>query len=127
MRISDWSSDVCSSDLAIGYDAHVIFLGNVGAFLDQQATNLLALGPSLVRDQLHAQDLGRKLTYFIDGTGQLDAAALATATRVNLGLDHPARSAALFSRRVGLVHRSEERRGGTGCVRTGKFRWSTVK
>ena len=74
---------------AIGDDANVVFLLDIGAFLDKQATHLLALGAGLMRDQLHAQDLGGELAHLIDRTRQLHAAALAPAARVNLGLHHP--------------------------------------
>ena len=44
----------------VKHDAEVELAINGGSCLDQQALHLLALGPGLVRDQLHAEDgLGR--------------------------------------------------------------------
>jgi hypothetical protein len=42
---------------AVGQRGDVVFLLDVGAFLDQQAAHLLAFGAGLVGDQLHAEDL----------------------------------------------------------------------
>ena len=43
-------------------DGDVVLLLDVGAFLDQQAAHLLALGPGLVGLELHAEDLpGQRL------------------------------------------------------------------
>ena len=52
-------------------------------------TDLLAFRTGLVRDQLHAEDLAGVFANFFERGCDLDATALATATSVNLGLDHP--------------------------------------
>src|SRR3546814_13085459 len=96
MRISDWSSDVCSSDLRaldtiertrrcdIGErDPHVLIVGERA--LDHR------LQPGIAED-------------------------VAIAERGQAGL---ARAEIGVARR-----RSEERRGGKGCVSTGRSRWS---
>src|SRR5574343_483253 len=74
---------------AIGQRGNVVFMLDVGAFFDQQVTNLLAFRAGLVRDQLHTEDLAGVFANFFERGGNLDTAALATATGVNLGLDHP--------------------------------------
>ncbi len=74
---------------AIGQRGTVIFVADVGAFLDQQVTDLLAGRAGLVRDQLHAENLVRVLAHLLERFRYLDTTALATAAGVNLGLDHP--------------------------------------
>src|SRR3546814_7514656 len=46
MRISDWSSDVCSSDLEIHRHPYITF-DIEGTGLDEHATAALALGPAV--------------------------------------------------------------------------------
>ena len=75
--------------------ADVELLADVGAFLDQQPPHLLALGTGLVRDELHAEDLAGERAHFVDRARELDAAALAAATGVDLRLHDPDRSAQL--------------------------------
>jgi hypothetical protein len=58
-----------------------------------------------VRLELHAQDLAGHALDVVDGLGHLDAAALAAATGVDLGLDHPHRAAELLGGFHGLLHR----------------------
>src|SRR5690606_7016874 len=72
---------------AIGHDGQVVFLLDIGAFLDVQAANLLAFGAGLVRDQLHAQNLAGQGPDFVEGLGDLHAAALAPPAGVDLRLD----------------------------------------
>src|SRR5690606_7475723 len=76
---------------AVGHQRHVVFLLDVGAFLDVQAAHLLALGAGLVRHELHAQDFRSQLANVVERTGQLDAASLAAPAGVNLRLDDPYR------------------------------------
>src|SRR5574343_367760 len=73
----------------VGQRGNVVFVLDVSAFFDQQATNLLAFRAGLVRDQLHAEDLAGVFANFFQRGCDLDATALATATGVDLGLDHP--------------------------------------
>ncbi|MNN12826.1 hypothetical protein D3C81_1258340 [compost metagenome] len=90
---------------AVHHQRNVQFLLDVGAFFDQQAVDLLAFRTGLVRHQLHAQDVrGIGLDVF-DALGNLDAAALAAATCVDLRLDNPHRAAELFCGLQGLVNR----------------------
>src|SRR3546814_11459664 len=97
MRISDWSSDVCSSDLKMAMLAEV----GLGALVREPRADLgasLLLGPPPG----------------IPGVGQgalLGPHGVETRGRVQQDdLGH-------------AMGRSEERRGGKGCVRTCRYRW----
>src|SRR3546814_13752142 len=98
MRISDWSSDVCSSDLATEREEikRTIF-ANVGALLAQDA--ILASNTSSIPITRLAQ------------------AAPDASRFVGVHFFNPVPVMA-------LVERSEERRVGTECVRTCRSRWS---
>src|SRR3546814_14602972 len=97
MRISDWSSDVCSSDLVRpGIDAARLMLVEAGALVDE------------VSDKLEEQ--GRSLWTSGAGNGQTFAGACATGTHGSMVA------------RSGI--RSEERRAGKECVSTCRYRWS---
>jgi hypothetical protein len=60
--------------------------------LHQDPLHFLPLRPRLVRHQIHPDDLLRELPRLLRRFGQLDAAALPTASRMNLGLDDDGRS-----------------------------------
>src|SRR3546814_18535401 len=100
MRISDWSSDVCSSDLfhPVGFDQHKAgaagLLGYDGnAMIENLDTSvrLIAVGASLLL-----------LTLLLVGK-------VRRPIKIALG---------------GLLIRSEERRVGEECVTTCRSRWS---
>src|SRR3546814_15915127 len=95
MRISDWSSDVCSSDLIGMQEADLV-----------AAVITLAVEAQAVERPL-ADHLGQRV-------GQLHLAAGATLGIVEM-MEHA---------RLQDVARSEERRGGKECVRTCRSRWS---
>src|SRR3546814_19579912 len=118
MRISDWSSDVCSSDLA---DAEIAFsgrdAGEVVALLllaaeFQHHRTALAVGDPVRADGngCSQQFLGHDIA-FERGTGL-------TAIFLWPGQADPA------FRRDALRHRSEERRVGKECVSTCRVRGS---
>src|SRR3546814_15795103 len=95
MRISDWSSDVCSSDLHLQHHFVVLFVGAI-AHLNSKKT--LVATPRRRRIQ-------RQATFQY----RADARAL---VEIALGeLDFPRA-------------RSEERRVGKECVSTCRSRWS---
>src|SRR3546814_15338724 len=96
MRISDWSSDVCSSDLSGG--DQFVDIGGRGA-----ARQTLLLAVLLVGSEDAATGIG-------DLVGAL------------LGQLHVERAA--IASRGGVLQRSEERRVGTECVSTCRSRWS---
>src|SRR3546814_15909069 len=94
MRISDWSSDVCSSDLAADQP--------LGQLL---ADPLQALQPGFVAGRLAAAEAARQMN-LVTGMPQR--------------LDEHARHLAV----PGGIGRSEERRVGKECVSTCRSRWS---
>ena len=98
----------CHEDIAAGdaveHDAEVQLARDGQGLFDQQPLHDLALGPGLVRDQLHAQHLGCELGGFFRRFGELDAAALAAASGVNLRFDHDA-GRALLKQRTRRVER----------------------
>src|SRR3546814_5779632 len=100
MRISDWSSDVCSSDLIIA-----ITLGTVAlASFTTQATVV-----SVIAIIMTVGVYG-----FVACVVKLDDAGLYLSQRQSVVLTA-----------VGRGIRSEERRVGKECVSTGRSRWST--
>src|SRR3546814_12911229 len=111
MRISDWSSDVCSSDLALRHQARV---GN-----PRQHEQLIGMAEalSLPETQLwlaHNTPQGRKL---------------APATRYPQPKWQPdggwkVDPALVFAHTLQESRRSEERRVGKECVSTCRSRWS---
>src|SRR3546814_19559343 len=95
MRISDWSSDVCSSDLESGTDGNYL-VGMVSrVFLSHRSF------------AFPVADVGTDA-----GT---DADRCAAGPKKNINSGWKARS---------LVERSEERRVGKECVSTCRSRWS---
>src|SRR3546814_17961310 len=103
MRISDWSSDVCSSDLAgrdRGRRSPVL-----DAQLDEDLLEMLVHGP---RADVH--DLARVAIGFALGDPEQDVAL--------------ARGQAQRTLKGGGLHRSEERRVGKECVSTCRSRWA---
>src|SRR3546814_15691646 len=105
MRISDWSSDVCSSDL-IGDDGHVsTIVPQCG--MGQGVTTLL---PQIIADELGADWR----------TIAVETASISPLYANTLVVD--AESAA-FRPRAGVHDRSEERRVGNEGVSTCSSRW----
>src|SRR3546814_14553206 len=115
MRISDWSSDVCSSDLIVEEEGHLELvaldrLRAVGGRLAVVAEELDAIGPLR---HLHRE---------------MDVAALGPAIDLAAAGEHAV--VAEVERRIhdddALVPiRSEERRGGYACVSTCRYWWSS--
>src|SRR3546814_13540615 len=105
MRISDWSSDVCSSDLA----------GTVGLAL---ARNGSAFALATLTGNQAATANGIESIGLDAGHAVYDAIALLP--------DDPALIGASLDALSGEIHgsRSEERRVGEECVSTCRSRWS---
>src|SRR3546814_19259747 len=97
MRISDWSSDVCSSDLGVGA---VVADGGVEAALAARA-----------RHHVPEADTGGEQSLQPDLVGEEDEIGF------DDGADQPPE---LVSR---MSVRSEERRVGKECVSTWRYRW----
>src|SRR3546814_19227080 len=95
MRISDWSSDVCSSDLITGRDA-----------FDRTILIVEDFGGGKAREDFDAQPFGL--------LGE-PAAKIAETARIGALVVHEAGRDEF---------RSEERRVGKECVSTCRLRWS---
>src|SRR3546814_16539139 len=107
MRISDWSSDVCSSDLIPPSILAILF-----AVVTQQSVGELFLGcllPGLLLSGLYVLYVTVRC-YINPEIGP----ALPVEERVSL------------IEKLRLLRRSEERRGGKECVSTGRTRWWPV-
>src|SRR3546814_19587394 len=99
MRISDWSSDVCSSDLSSGEG-----------------------GARLFWRRFACTNAGERAG---DTTILYCEATLHMATKVIDGGTRKRRIRKVFGYIPEVVPmRSEERRGGEECVRKGRFRWA---
>src|SRR3546814_15944483 len=108
LRISDWSSDVCSSDL----------------IADQHHRHIGGAREAHVRDVAFAQiDLGGRSRALDD-----DDVALAAQPMIafeHFGHQRPARFAEIAAAQCAAHARSEERRVGKECVSTCRSRWPT--
>src|SRR3546814_18313649 len=118
MRISDWSSDVCSSDLAVAGRA-----GAEGVVEREQAWLDLVDGEAGDR----AGELGRE-GGALAGLGAGLGAALGVPRLRFLGEGEAVgeverRLEAVGQARLDAGARSEERRVGKECVSTCRFRW----
>src|SRR3546814_12559376 len=111
MRISDWSSDVCSSDL---YQTYVA-LGQAYYFTDQpaQAIENYRKAAPLAPDGETYLNLARILW----GEGQLGEAKQAAQKALDNGVKQPEEARKILAR-------SEERRAGKECVGKCRSRWS---
>src|SRR3546814_17496073 len=113
MRISDWSSDVCSSDLIAQDGKHVACLQ---CRADAASDRLGAVGEQAAR--LEARARGHRPHALGEMAGALFAAHLSGWAYRNVD-DHMGRA-----RRDLLGPRSEERRVGKECVGPCRFWWS---
>src|SRR3546814_18672313 len=100
MRISDWSSDVCSSDLLARYmrGFDLLLSYNWGAM------------DGVMAHRLHRKSIPARMIHHEDGFNEDESVRR-----------HWKRN--LFSR---LALRSEERRVGNECVTTCRFRWAPI-
>src|SRR3546814_19376347 len=123
MRISDWSSDVCSSDLnlaGVAYDP-----AQVVAFFDNSYTNassqrvrgvdldlryVVPAGDGMWSFNAGASWITDSQRRIVDGTPEFDTAGV---------VNYPPK----FKGRLGASWRSEERRVGKECVSTCRSRW----
>src|SRR3546814_15282592 len=118
MRISDWSSDVCSSDLAVKNarlaSPHLqgSFFGSYGYDLPSGATGFTSF---------QVQHVGSFPNGFPNTPGKPGTPSPLTDytdTYTNINLQTGVRIGRLSTTR------SEERRDGTECVSTCRYRWS---
>src|SRR3546814_20851973 len=106
MRISDWSSDVCSSDLLWTRRNDREFLEQIQA-VDQIMNNMLAYPGRATLQAYHRMALRNELA-----AGHFQGP--------NVYVD-------LANVRVPVMNRSEERRVGKECVRPCRSRWCPSK
>src|SRR3546814_17979669 len=106
MRISDWSSDVCSSDLKTLAEIGICFL-----FAPNHH-------PAMVRIQPIRKKLARRTIFNLMGPLSNPAGVL----RQLIGIARPG----YVSIYGDAAARSEERRVGKECVRPCRSRWSPV-
>src|SRR3546814_14796537 len=107
MRISDWSSDVCSSDLRDTIGPAMVTIGAVAIVIDTLVAARLASGFRMLAALLWSR-LGAAMALLL----------LAWAVRAAGSID-PARSFIIWIR-----VRSEERRVGKESVSTFRSRWA---
>src|SRR3546814_13210238 len=116
MRISDWSSDVCSSDLACD-DARELGRHIAGAVL-MGVGGVFAMGCTIGQGVSAASLLAVSAP----------VAMLSVAFGARLGLAYLLEGSVLgvfsFSHRKPAEYRSEERRVGNECVITCRSRWA---
>src|SRR3546814_14858747 len=124
MRISDWSSDVCSSDLVAKVIASSIRKGNVldigGSLYTVLSAESFFPGKGTPTTQIDMRRLsdGIKTSQRYRTTEQVERAFVEEQAFSYLyqdGDDY------VF---MNPERRSEERRGGKECVRTGRSRWA---
>src|SRR3546814_19121529 len=104
MRISDWSSDVCSSDLALA--------------LADKSRHLRPVRVDI------ANDAGLNAKSILQAADGVLPARKCVADELGIGAGQ--RNACIFlaENLVDLLNRSEERRVGKECVSTCRSRWS---
>src|SRR3546814_14695442 len=107
MRISDWSSDVCSSDLVGLHPEHVRILGRTRDWLRYNVPD------HFVRRELRGRYRGQKQIWFLLRMVGRDCDVTLRAS------DTPEFDAWRWN-----AYRSEERRVGKECVSTCRSRWS---
>src|SRR3546814_13078536 len=112
MRISDWSSDVCSSDLMV--------FQHFSLFDTLTVAENIALGlPKDMRlDALEGRIADTARQYGLDLEPRRHVPTLSVGERQRGEIVR-----ALLGRPPLLILRSDERRGGKECVRTCRYRW----
>src|SRR3546814_16423801 len=118
MRISDWSSDVCSSDLFL---RTTIYLSAIYCFYTLTAYFLLAWLPQMVTDLGFSPAVATTVSVATNIGGVLGAPLTGFAIR-KLGVFRVL--ATLLMGMGAAVFRSEERRVGKGWGSTCRSRWS---
>src|SRR3546814_19023119 len=111
MRISYWSSDVCSSDRAGNHARQ-----GAGKRRDQRGGK----GIHALADQG-----GRRCAAQGEASVDCEVRKIENAKGDKHAKRNQAENQANLERTPQRINRSEERRVGKECVRTGRFRWAT--
>src|SRR3546814_19051719 len=113
MRISDWSSDVCSSDLPA---AGLLLNANYGYLHTKydEGSPGFPKGNAFAQAPKHTVNLSANYTRDLGEAGELAASA---------GYTYQSR-VSFQAANLGSALRSEERRVGKECVSTCRSRWS---
>src|SRR3546814_16536523 len=139
MRISDWSSDVCSSDLVaqklMGERVAIVGLGGTGAYVLDQVAKTAVARIDLFDDDYYLQHNAFRAP---------GAASLEDLRERPTKVHHFARVYSRLQRHIvphavwlgpdtlqllgeaTFVLRSDERRVGKGWIRTSRYRWLTT-
>src|SRR3546814_14600705 len=122
MRISDWSSDVCSADLGpedrlSGRDGTVPITWDAAEQYREDAAVALGAIPEIAINKALADSLQEAIEL-------LDDCEIAHPGRWEAALAMVGRSKLLNNSDPSKEHRSEERRVGKECVSTCRSRWS---
>src|SRR3546814_14777814 len=114
MRISDWSSDVCSSDLLAWGDRADCAAAQISMVVKNQPGALATATAIFAKDHANIVNLSlrHRDTAFHTFIVDLEVKNLQHLTRIIAAL------------RATAVVRSEERRVGNECVSTCRSRWS---
>src|SRR3546814_21149974 len=115
MRISDWSSDVCSSDLLIPEQRAAILLAAEGLSIEEAAASL-AIPAGTFKSRLWRGRLRLKRLMEHRDTPLLDRRVAEKRP-----MTRPRRNR---NWQGVVIGRSEERRVGKECVSTGRIRWA---
>src|SRR3546814_12569590 len=110
MRISDWSSDVCSSDLRAAFEVDPVLAGEMIFRATDEVWAPIGTEMRSLAEQWHAPGKVDRAVRFMIASGRPEFADLLWP---------------LISHANTQVHlRSEERRVGKECVSTCRSRWS---
>src|SRR3546814_12375888 len=115
MRISDWSSDVCSSDLRDYAEANhgfadLVFIDAIDAAVSEHAVAKIRDAIPRVKTQAPVAAIGAEQIEDAAAKRIIHVDAFTVTTQARLGDHQPSRE------------RSEERRGGKECVGTCRTR-----
>src|SRR3546814_15652201 len=116
MRISDWSSDVCSSDLQLVDNA-------IDASPADRSVQLVAAGEG-GRVRIEVIDEGSGMTRDFIRHDLFKPFASTKAAGFGLGAFEALQLAQAMGGTIDVTSRSEERRVGKECVSTCRSRWS---
>src|SRR3546814_17014042 len=127
MRISDWSSDVCSSDLLYRVISYAGALTDNGLALGTMPVGSTPFVQTAIANQVNLVNTAGLTLNFWDGAGgpKFDGAVNGGdgVWQNSTGNDNWADIDGIVNATYADGTRTEERRGGNGCVSTCSSRW----